>query len=70
MPRQGTALALSFLTTFMFLAFISHYKEEAGTDARLLKLLIVQCFVVAGFPLTENHIFLDSDDLYDLSKLL
>ena len=44
-----------------YAAFLSHYKQEAATDARYMKTRLID---MLGAP-----VFLDSDDLMDLSQL-
>ena len=54
-----------------FAGFLSHFKHECGTEARLVQLQlkpIVQASPIAAGGSTE--IFLDSDDLSDLRLLL
>ena len=46
-----------------FAAFLSHYKDESGPEARILKSRLLEFRVDAG------EIFLDSDNLSDLSEL-
>ena len=45
--------------------FLSHYKNEAAAEARLLKTEFVR-----SFRMTEDEVFLDSDNLTDLRVLL
>jgi hypothetical protein len=51
-------------TTKKFLAFLSHFKEEAGSEARIVQNEMRQ-LLGPGHPT-----FLDSDDLFDLRALL
>ena len=48
-----------------FAGFLSHYKHECGTEARL-----VQRELRDILPTGRNNLFLDSDDLNDLRLLL
>jgi hypothetical protein len=48
-----------------YAVFISHYKDQAGPEARVLKQLLSRCLRTE----TENQIFLDSDNLTNLSEL-
>ena len=52
-------------TRHAYAAFLSHYKMEAGGDARRVKDKLVE---VLGVP--DSEVFLDSDDLMDLRDLL
>ena len=45
--------------------FLSHFKEEAAAEARILKSELVRALKV-----TDDKVFLDADDLTDLGKLL
>jgi len=51
------------------LIFLSHYKQEAGTDARLLKTQFENHFRSKGVQIPSESIFLDSDNLHDLTLL-
>ena len=51
-----------------FRAFLSHFKQEAGTEARLLQQNMEQMLQQQGGELA--NVFLDSDDLKDLRLLL
>lgn len=53
-----------------FAAFLSHYKLEAGTEARLIQQNLKAIIEKAPIDGASNHIFLDSDDLSDLRMLL
>jgi hypothetical protein len=48
-----------------YAVFISHYKDQAGAEARVLKQLLSRCLRTE----TEDQIFLDSDNLTNLSAL-
>jgi len=47
--------------------FISHYKQEAGTEAALMRHALKEAF---GEVDLETPVFVDSEDLTDLEKLL
>lgn len=49
-----------------YAAFLSHFKAEAGVEARVLHTWLVRCLRPEG---GESQIFLDSDNLSDLRKL-
>ena len=48
-----------------FAGFLSHYKHECGTEARLVEVKLTEML-----PKGHNNLFLDSDDLNDLRLLL
>ena len=70
-PGGTTSSTATTTTTKRFAGFLSHFKHECGTEARLvqqnLKPIIQANPVVAG---CHADIFLDSDDLSDLRNLL
>ena len=53
-----------------FAAFLSHYKLECGTEARLVQQTLKPIFEESPIEGSSNEVFLDSDDLSDLRKLL
>jgi len=48
--------------------FLSHFKEEASSEARLLKIMLLQ--EMAEHGVSNNDIFLDSDNLHKITELL
>jgi len=53
-----------------YLAFLSHYKEEAGPEARALKFLLVNYLRdIFQVDVSPTDVFLDSDHLRDLRML-
>ena len=53
-----------------FAAFLSHYKLECGTEARLVQLQLKPIIEKNPFEASSHEVFLDSDDLSDLRNLL
>ena len=53
-----------------FAAFLSHYKLECGTEARLVQLQLRPIIGKNPFEASSHEVFLDSDDLSDLRNLL
>jgi len=58
------------IQNFLFVAFISHYKDESGTEARSLKNYLSDEIPKHGIETTRDRVFLDSDNLHNLEKLL
>jgi len=48
--------------------FLSHFKEEASSEARLLKIMLLQ--EMAEHGVSNDDIFLDSDNLHKITELL
>ena len=57
-------------TSKRFAAFLSHFKHECGTEARLVQQNLKQIIVKGPIKGGGHDIFLDSDDLSDLRNLL
>jgi len=55
---------------FLYAAFMSHYKDEAGGEARILKDRLAEHFPRNGIDLNLDDFFLDSDNLNNLEELL
>ena len=53
-----------------FAGFLSHFKYECGTEARLVQLQLKPILQRAPISTASSDIFLDSDDLSDLRNLL
>ena len=53
-----------------FAGFLSHFKHECGTEARLVQLQLKPILQRAPISTATSEIFLDSDDLSDLRNLL
>ena len=53
-----------------FAGFLSHYKLECGTEARLVQLQLKPIIEKNPIEGSRNEVFLDSDDLSDLRQLL
>ena len=53
-----------------FAGFLSHFKMECGTEARLVQLQLKPIMQRAPVSTATSDIFLDSDDLSDLRNLL
>ena len=53
-----------------FASFLSHYKLECGTEARLVQLQLRPIIEKNPFEGSSHEVFLDSDDLSDLRNLL
>ena len=53
-----------------FAAFLSHYKLECGTEARLVQVQLKPILEKNPVEGSSNEVFLDSDDLSDLCNLL
>ena len=53
-----------------YAAFLSHFKFECGTEARLVQQNLRPIIEQNPLPGSSNEIFLDSDDLSDLRNLL
>ena len=53
-----------------FAGFLSHFKMECGTEARLVQLQLKPILQRAPVSTATSDIFLDSDDLSDLRNLL
>ena len=60
-PSARGHAALAQKQTKRFAAFLSHYKAEAATEARLCQMELQK--------MLKHDIFLDSDDLQDLRTL-
>ena len=63
-PANAPFIAMQFRSSKKYLAFLSHFKEEAGAEARIVQSELRQ-LVGPG-----HATFLDSDDLFDLRALL
>lgn len=50
--------------------FLSHFKEEASAEARLLKMMLLNEMADKKHGLSKTDIFLDSDNLHKISELL
>ena len=57
-------------TVKAFAGFLSHYKLECGTEARLVQLQLKPIIEKNPIDGCSNDVFLDSDDLSDLRNLL
>ena len=53
-----------------FAGFLSHYKLECGTEARLVQQNLKPIIEKSPLEGSSNDVFLDSDDLSDLRNLL
>ena len=53
-----------------FAGFLSHYKLECGTEARLVQLQLKPIIEKNPIEGSSHEVFLDSDDLSDLRNLL
>ena len=53
-----------------FAGFLSHFKHECGTEARLVQLQLKPILQRAPICTSTSDVFLDSDDLSDLRNLL
>merc|ERR1711965_36659 len=70
-PLQPSVAATPTLTTTKrFAGFLSHFKHECGTEARLVQQNMKPIIEKNPIEGCSNDVFLDSDDLSDLRNLL
>ena len=67
MPAEATDIGALIKK---FACFLSHYKLECGTEARLVQMNMRTIIEKAPIEGSSNEVFLDSDDLSDLRNLL
>ena len=67
MPAEATDIGALLKK---FAGFLSHYKLECGTEARLVQMNMRTIIEKAPIEGSSNEVFLDSDDLSDLRNLL